>query len=80
MGGGARVGLVVSGAVGGSVVRKRVSRRLRHVVAPLLSELPPDADLVLRALPAAATATSAELGKDVAGALRSLDLLVGPRR
>lgn len=56
-----RVGFVVSKAVGGSVVRHRVLRRLRHVVVDRLPILPDGADLVVRAQPATATATSAEL-------------------
>ncbi len=35
-----RVGFAVSKSVGGSVVRHRVSRKLRHVVAAHTSELP----------------------------------------
>lgn len=73
----ARAGLVVSGAVGGSVVRKAVSRRLRHVLAPVLPTLPADTDLVVRALPASAGASSAELAADLAAALRSLGLGAG---
>lgn len=69
---GARAGLVVSGAVGGAVTRKAVSRRLRHVLGPVLPTMPDDADVVVRALPAAAGATSAELDADVRSALRSL--------
>jgi ribonuclease P protein component len=68
---GARAGLVVSKAVGGSVVRHRVARKLRHLVAPRLGTLPADARLVVRALPAAAGATSAELAEDLDGGLRS---------
>jgi ribonuclease P protein component len=48
----ARAGLVVSKAVGDAVARNRVKRRLRHLVRPRLGEL--EADVVLRALPAAA--------------------------
>lgn len=69
---GARAGLVVSGSVGGAVTRKAVSRRLRHVLAPVLRTLPEDADVVVRALPPAAGATSADLDGDVRAALRSL--------
>jgi ribonuclease P protein component len=69
---GARAGLVVSGGVGGSVARTSVSRRLRHVLAPVLPTLPDDADVVVRALPAAAGASSAQLDRDVRDALRSL--------
>ena len=65
----ARVGLVVSKAVGGAVVRNTVKRRLRHLTRERLSLLPGSAVLVLRALPPAATATSAELGSDLDSAL-----------
>ncbi|AEA28779.1 ribonuclease P protein component [Pseudonocardia benzenivorans] len=66
-----RAGFVVSKAVGNAVVRHRVSRRLRHVVAPRLGALPAGARLVVRALPASATASSAELAADLDGALRT---------
>ena len=56
-----RVGFVVSKAVGNAVVRNRVRRRLRHLVAPLLATLPPGSELVIRALPASAAMGSAEL-------------------
>lgn len=56
-----RVGFVVSKAVGNSVVRHRVVRRLRALVAARLETLPAGADLVVRAQPAAAGASSAEL-------------------
>jgi ribonuclease P protein component len=65
-----RAGFVVSRAVGGSVVRHRVTRRLRHVVAARLPALPPGTRLVVRALPAAAAASSAELAADFELALR----------
>lgn len=56
-----RVGFVVSKAVGGAVVRNRTKRRLRHVCAARLDRLGTGVDVVVRANPAAATATSAEL-------------------
>jgi len=65
------VGFVVSRGVGGSVVRNRVERRLRHLVAGRLAALPPGSHLVVRASPAAATATSPQLGADLDSALRS---------
>jgi ribonuclease P protein component len=65
-----RAGFVVSKAVGGAVVRNRVKRRLRHLVAARLSGLPAGSVLVVRALPAAAAASSAELGRDLDSALR----------
>ena len=49
-----RVGFVVSKAVGGAVVRNRVKRRLRHLVAQQLAGVPVGRDVVVRALPAAA--------------------------
>ncbi len=70
--GGATVGLVVSKAVGGSVVRHRVSRRLRAQLATRLDLLPPRSRTVVRALPGAADARSAKLGADLDHALRSV--------
>lgn len=67
--GGPRVGFVVSKGVGNSVVRHAVTRKLRHVVLPLLDDVPSGVDMVIRALPAAATATSEELAADVRKAL-----------
>jgi ribonuclease P protein component len=65
----ARAGFVVSKAVGNAVVRNRVRRRLRHLVRPLLSSLPPGSSVVVRALPAAASASSETLGADLEAAL-----------
>jgi ribonuclease P protein component len=67
-----RVGFVVSKAVGNSVVRHRVSRRLRHLMRERLGTLPVGCTLVVRALPAAAAASSADLGVDLDAALRRL--------
>ena len=67
--GGPRVGFVVSKAVGNSVVRHAVTRKLRHVVMDVLDDVPSTADMVIRALPASATATSEELATDVRKAL-----------
>jgi ribonuclease P protein component len=67
--GSARVGFVVSGKVGNAVVRHRVTRRLRALVRAQLAVLPPGTDVVVRALPAAAAASSAELGRDLRSAL-----------
>lgn len=68
------VGFVVSKAVGGAVVRNRVRRRLRGAVLEHRGSIPVDTDVVVRALPPAATATYAVLSDDVrsalAGALR----------
>lgn len=59
----------MSKAVGGSVVRHAVTRRLRHLVAPRLHRLPAGSTLVVRALPPAAAASSAQLGHDLDAAL-----------
>jgi ribonuclease P protein component len=64
------VGFVVSRAVGNAVVRNRVKRRLRHLVREHLASLPGSAVLVVRALPAATTASSLELGADLARCLK----------
>jgi len=58
--------------VGGSVVRTRVSRRLRHQLRPLVAELPAGTRLVVRASPAAATAPSTALAEDLRAALTRL--------
>ncbi|GAA3548740.1 ribonuclease P protein component [Nocardioides daeguensis] len=65
----ARVGFVVSKAVGNAVVRNRVKRRLRHAVRPALADLPAGAVLVVRAQAAAAQASYPELGADLARCL-----------
>jgi ribonuclease P protein component len=71
---GARAGFVVSRAVGGAVVRNRIRRQLRHLVAARLPQLPAGARLVVRVLPAAAGSSSAQLAGDLdAGLRRCLD-------
>ena len=72
-----RAGLVVSKAVGGSVVRSTVSRRLRHLLRDRLAALPDGVRLVVRAAPAAATAPSAVLGSDLDAALARAGRPVG---
>jgi ribonuclease P protein component len=66
----ARVGFVVSKAVGNAVQRNRVHRRLRAVMADQLPFLPAGSLTVVRALPSSATASYDELAADVAGGLR----------
>ena len=70
----ARAGLVVSKAVGGSVVRTRVARRLRHVLRRWVPALPAGTRLVVRAAPAAAAADSAALDQDLRAALDRLQV------
>jgi ribonuclease P protein component len=45
----AKAGFVVSKAVGGAVVRNKVKRRLRHLVAERMHKLPPGSVMVVRA-------------------------------
>jgi ribonuclease P protein component len=61
--------MVVARSVGGAVVRNKVRRRLRGVVVESRSALPDGVDLVVRALPPAATASYAQLAADFASAL-----------
>ena len=68
-----QVGFTVSKAVGNAATRNRVKRRLRHLTREhlqALDGLPGRAALVVRALPAAAEASYARLGADLA---RTLD-------
>ncbi len=68
----ARAGFVVGRKVGKAVVRNRVRRRLREQVRARLSDLGPGTLVLVRALPDAATASSAELGLALEVALRRL--------
>jgi hypothetical protein len=63
---------VVGRAVGNSVVRHRTVRQLRHLVRDRLDRLPTGSMLVVRALPPAAAADSAALGRDLDAALTRL--------
>lgn len=49
----ARAGLIVGKNVGGSVVRHRLSRQIRHAITPELTTLPAGSLLVIRALSSA---------------------------
>jgi ribonuclease P protein component len=68
----ARVGFVVSKAVGSAVVRNRVRRRLRHLARGYLGSLPGGSLLVLRAAPRAAAASQADLAADIDLVIRAL--------
>jgi ribonuclease P protein component len=50
-------------------VRNRIRRQLRHLMRPRLAVLPDTATVVVRVLPAAATASSASLAADLDAAL-----------
>ena len=64
-----RVGFVVSKAVGGAVVRKRVQRRLRHLMRARLAVLPNGSLLVVRAKPPAATMRQEDLAVQLDSAI-----------
>jgi len=66
----AKVGFIVSRAVGSAVVRNRVKRRLRELMRRRVASLPGGCLLVLRAYPAAASARQEDLAAD-------LDLVIG---
>lgn len=59
------VGFVVSKAVGNSVVRHRVQRKLRHLLRAKVNSFESGTRVVVRALPPAAAADSVTLGADV---------------
>jgi ribonuclease P protein component len=65
----ARVGFVVSRAVGTAVTRNLVKRRLREAVRVRVGDLPPGTLLVVRSNPAAATVTWPGLQRDLDVAL-----------
>jgi ribonuclease P protein component len=67
-----RVAYAVGRGVGSAVVRNRVRRRLRAVMASLAVELPLG-DWLVGARPSAATCSSEELRHDVVEALARLD-------
>lgn len=75
--GGPRVGFIVSKAVGNAVIRHRTTRRLRHICAGRFDSLAIPTDLVIRALPAAGTASTSELDRDLNTALRKLGVSHG---
>lgn len=66
-----RVGFVVSKKVGNAVVRNRVTRRMREIIRPRITELPTCSAIVVRALPGIDSEPFAQLEKDLAGAIDS---------
>lgn len=65
-----RFGFIVGRNVGGAVVRNTVRRRLKAVCRELLPHVMGGADVVIRALPASATADYATLHREVERGLR----------
>jgi ribonuclease P protein component len=61
----ARFGFIVSKQVGSAVVRNTVRRRLKAVCAGALPSVRDGVDVVIRALPGAATAAYADLDAEV---------------
>lgn len=61
----ARLGLIVPSSVGTAVTRNLISRRLRHLVRDRIDTVPSGTDLVIRALPSAASARYADLQAEV---------------
>jgi len=68
----AKIGFVVSRAVGGAVVRNKVRRRLRHLARRYLGSLPEGSLLVVRANPRAATARQADLAAELDLVIKTL--------
>ena len=76
----ARVGFVVSRAVGSAVTRNRVKRRLRELMRGYLQLLPGGSLLVVRANAAAAHASQTDLAADLDSVIsRLLRRQVGAR-
>ena len=72
---GPRVGIVVGKRVGNAVIRNRVRRRLREQVRQVWPAIAPAWDLIIIGRPEAAAATSADLGRELAGLLRRARVL-----
>lgn len=73
-------GFIVSKAVGNAVTRNLVKRRLREIAALSLKDHPEGLAVVVRALPAAATAEFAELRSDYGKAFSAAVARVRPAR
>jgi ribonuclease P protein component len=70
--GGLRMGLIVSKTVGNAVTRHRVARRLRHSFHSLIDDVDLSVDVVVRALPSAASASSADLERQLRAGLAKI--------
>ena len=60
-----KVGLIVGKNVGGSVVRHRVSRQLRHAIAPHLTKFPDGSLVVFRAHTGASKGVERNVSQEV---------------
>jgi len=68
----AQAGLIINKSIGGSVVRHRIARQLRHSLQDHLDALPPGTHLVVRALMGSA-------GQDLKKDLNTLILRVAEK-
>jgi ribonuclease P protein component len=75
---GPRIGFVVSGALGNAVTRNRIKRRLRHLAAAQVANTTTGIDIVVRALPQAATNPGA-VPADFGSAWREVDSRLSAR-
>ncbi len=66
---GPQIGFVVTKAIGGSVQRHRVARKLRHLIGAALVDLEPSDRIVVRALPGSLEAKSQRLQQELTTAL-----------
>ncbi len=73
-----RLGVIVARNVGGAVVRNRVRRRIKAVAWGLTADYP-GLDVVVRALPAAASSPFDDIRTDVTGALERLSAKAAAR-
>jgi ribonuclease P protein component len=73
--GAVRFGFIVSKQVGVAVVRNRVRRRLKAACYALAPSVGSGADVVIRALPSAASASFSELSGEVRRSLSKASLL-----
>lgn len=64
-----KVAFAVGKTVGNSVVRHKITRRLRHILSQELSNFPAGCHVVVRALPGAANATFDQLKENLQFAL-----------
>lgn len=66
-----RATVVVNKKVGGAVVRNRLRRQVRHGLIRIWDEIPPGAQIVVRAQAAARELDPADLDEHLVGAVRS---------
>lgn len=71
----ARFGYIISKKVGNAVIRNRIRRRLKGISDSLLQSGVTGMDVVIRALPAAAGATFAQLNDEVQRQIRKIESL-----